>query len=86
MMRVDAKPGQRIKVEGCHSEVMMHFGLAGKPIEISIEPSRFMNGNIDPSGRMVGQVWVNGKEFSFPVTTGEAGFYQDETGFYTYTD
>jgi hypothetical protein len=82
--RVDAVPGQRYAVEGCFSEVMMHFRLAGKPIEVSLEPSRYMNGELAPDGRMMGQVWVDGKQFSFPVTTGEAGFYQDDKGYYLY--
>lgn len=86
MTRVDATPGQRIAVIGCYSEAMMHLGHAGKPIEISLEPSRYMNGEIAPGGRMMGQVWVDGKPFSFPVTTGEAGFYEDDKGHYTYVD
>jgi hypothetical protein len=29
-------------------------------------------------------VWKDGKQFSGLVTTGEAGFYEDDDGFYTY--
>ena len=32
------------------------------------------------------QLWKDGRRFSFPVTTGEAGFYQDAHGYYTYAD
>lgn len=68
--------GERVKLIGCYSEVMMHFGLAGKPIEVSLEQARMINGTIVP-GRAVAQVYVDGKPFSSPILPSEAGFFYD---------
>jgi hypothetical protein len=61
--------GQRVRVVGCWSEVMMHFGLAEKPVEIAL------TGGPHP----MAEVYVNGRLFSAPITPGEAGFYWDDT-------
>lgn len=79
--------GERIKVIGCHSEVMMHFGLAGKPVEVSLEQAGFINGDIVP-GRAAAQVYKDGDPYSFPILPSEAGFYYDSTThcWYCYPD
>ena len=71
---------------------MMHFGLAGKPIEVRRWlGNRYMNGEPvegECLGRLyVAQVYVDGRPFSAPILTGEAGFYEEpHVGFYTYGD
>lgn len=76
---------ERVPVVGCSSEVLMHFGLADKPIEIALVRSKLANGVITPM--VMSQVYSNGRAFSAPVTTGEGGFYQDLDGYYyTYLD
>jgi hypothetical protein len=59
---------------------MCHFGLAGTPVEIELLLAVF--GDRTHYGA---QVYRDGNPFSGPITTGEAGFYEDEDGrFYTY--
>jgi hypothetical protein len=45
---------------------------------------RCINGK--PSAYVVAQIYKDGRKFSSPILTGEAGFYQDEKGYYTYQD
>lgn len=68
--------GERVPVVGCYSEVMMHFKLAGQPIEIQLVQDRYIH-NDSPAPRVVGQVWKDGRPFSSTITAGEAGFYYD---------
>jgi len=80
---------ERVPVVGSCSEVMLHFGLAGKPIEVSLVRNTNTNGQPVPEGKgrqYVAQVWQDGRPFSAPILTGEAGFYEDETGQYCYPD
>lgn len=78
----DIKPGQRIKVIGSYSEVMCHFGLAGKPIEIELVRKEYDGGK---TVYYSAQVHHNGKPFSGTITTGEGGIYgSPQEGFYTY--
>jgi len=75
MVRAYPDIGERVPVIGCHSEVMMHFRLAAMPIEIELVYSLNLCGDIAEPRYVMGQVWVDGRKYSFPVTTGEAGFY-----------
>jgi hypothetical protein len=80
---------ERVPVIGSCSEVMIHFGLAGKPIEVSLVRNTYINGQPVPEGegrQFVAQVWKDGKPFSAPILTSEAGFYEDELGHYCYPD
>jgi hypothetical protein len=78
--KVYVVPGQRVRIVGSYSEVCMHMGIAGKPCEIQLLQSQ--------RGYYSAQLWRDGKEFSSPVTTGEAGFYFDSSNnqYYTYED
>ena len=70
--------GERVPVIGNHSEAMMHMRLSDKQIEVALVGDRYS---------MV-QLYVDGKMFSFPVTTGEGGFYHRyaDDVYYTYVD
>ena len=90
-LRIWPDVDERVPVIGCHSEVLMHMGLAGKPIEVALVRNRYMNGEPvegECLGRLyVAQVYVDGEPFSAPILTGEAGFYEEpHVGFYTYGD
>jgi hypothetical protein len=86
MTRLLVRPesNERVPVSGCCSEAMMFMGLAGKPIEIAIVSDRFINGQ--PAPGFMAQVYLGGRPFSAPLTIGEAGFYLDDVGYYTYRD
>lgn len=65
-------PEERLTIIAPHSEVCMHMQVAGKPMLAMLLPSR-----------NAAQLFtLDGREFSAPVTPGEAGFYQDADGFY----
>lgn len=88
-VRVYPDVGERIPVIGSYSEVMMHFRLAGQPIEVSLEYDRYMNGRIAVPRRFVAQVWLDGQIYSAPILPCEAGFYcedYDKGIYYTYAD
>jgi hypothetical protein len=81
--------GERVPVIGSYSEVMIHCGLAGKPIEVSLVRNVYLNGQLVPDGegrQYVARVWKDGRPFSAPILTSEAGFYEDELGYYCYPD
>jgi hypothetical protein len=81
--------GERVPVIGSDSEVMVHFGLPGKPIEVSLVRNTYINGAPVPEGegrQYVAQVWKDGRPFSAPILTSEAGFYEYELGYYCYPD
>jgi hypothetical protein len=80
---------ERVPVIGSYSEVMIHFGLAGREIEVSLVRNTYINGHPVPEGegqQYVAQVWKHGKPFSAPILTSEAGFYEGELGHYCYPD
>jgi hypothetical protein len=88
-VRIYLGVNERVPVIGSYSEVLIHFGLAGKPIEIWLVRNTYINGQPAPEGegrQYVAQVWKDGGPFSAPTLTGEAGFYEDECGHYCYSD
>lgn len=64
------KPGDVVNVMLPYSEVCMHLKVAGRtrPVEVLAAGAQILN-------------W-DGTNYSFPVTHGEAGIYQDATGLY----
>ena len=81
--------GERVRIVGCYSEVMMHFGLAGRPVEISLEhQTAWRDGEPYPLTEYAPmcQVWKDGEPFSGPILPGEGGFLRDAKGFYCYPD
>jgi hypothetical protein len=80
---------ERVPVIGSYSEVMIHFGLAGKPIQVSLVRNTYLNGQPVPEGecrQYLAQVWKDGRPFSASILTSEARFYEDELGHYCYPD
>jgi hypothetical protein len=77
-LRCYPEVGEPVPAIGNCSEVMMHMRLDDKPIEVEL---------VGNEHKMV-QIWVDHRTFSFPVTTGEGGFYyrQSEGVYYTYAD
>lgn len=73
--QVFVKPGDMVEHELPFSEVCMYMGVAGKKMNCQL----LLNG-------MVQLYTLSGDKFSFPITAGEAGFYNsnDEKGWYTY--
>jgi hypothetical protein len=78
---------------------MMHFRLAGKPIEISMEYQTQWVGGTQiprPDWELVCWVWNNSERFSGPILYCEGGFYDMEShgferqpgdcGYYTYAE
>lgn len=71
------KPGERVRAEFPHSEVCMYMKVAGKIGEVELLEDKW--------GHHAAQLWVDGREFSSPVTCGEAGiFFDSEQGYYIY--
>ena len=79
-LRCYPEVGERVPSIGNCSEVMCHMRLDDKPVEVELKCSG--------AGFHMVQIWVDGREYSFPVTTGEGGFYCDYTRarYYTYAD
>jgi hypothetical protein len=78
MTRVDIKPGERGYAVMPHSEVCMHFRVAGKPMAFGLL------GDLWRTPGMVQLYHDDGRPFSAPITSGEAGVYEDEAGYYYY--
>lgn len=74
--RVYPALGERVRVVGCYSEVMMHFGLAGRPVEVALVQGNYV----------MAQVYKDGVPFSGTILPGEAGFCRDGGGWYVYPD
>lgn len=81
MQKRTIKPGERINVIGSYSEVMCHFGLAGKPVQVELVRREYDGG---ATVYYSAQVYKDGKPFSGTITYGEAGIYRDGDEFYTY--
>lgn len=65
-------PGQRFENEMPFSEACMSMQIAGKVLEVELTSGKYP----------MAQLYKDGQEYSFPVTTGEAGIYQDSEGYY----
>jgi hypothetical protein len=64
-------PGQELVLELPYSEVCMHLRVAGTR----------MRARLLPNG-MVQLLQPDGREFSFPITAGEAGLHHDHDGWH----
>jgi hypothetical protein len=65
-------PGETARMTIAHSEVAMHMGVAGKVMNVRLEPTERY---------AVAQLLTDdGREFSAPITVGEAGFYSERSG------
>lgn len=74
MLTIDVvriKPGERGRLHMPFSEVCCHMKVAGKEMSFELEPNGMVQ-LFDEKGRV----------FSFPITSGEAGIYNDEEGYY----
>ncbi len=72
-------PGERVRVIAPHSEVCMHFRLAGLPVEVELLARTF-----DGVTYHSAQLYVDDKPFSSSITTGEAGIFDEGGRFYVY--
>ena len=79
-MKVYVKPGNIVRsLTIGHSEVAMHMRVAGTQMDVLVVPSGAW-------GAMAQLLRPDGSEFSFPITLGEAGLYQDSGGIYFNTE
>ncbi|MFI9271929.1 hypothetical protein ACIGXM_14580 [Kitasatospora sp. NPDC052896] len=62
--RVDLKIGQRFRHKLPYSEACMHMQVAGMVMEVEIREK-------------CAQLFKDGREFSWPITWGEAGIFVD---------
>ena len=70
-------PGHQVLIECPYSEVCMHMQVAGKTMWAELR--------LCPEGCDSVQLYrLDGSVFSGPITPGEAGFYQDNGGYYYY--
>ena len=69
------KVGETVNMEITFSEVAMHMQVAGKVMPVKLV-----------SERMAQLLRPDGSDFSFPITIGEAGFYEDSLGIYFYPE
>lgn len=76
MKKIDIKVGDRVTLTMPASEVCMHMRVYGKPMQAELLESG-----------MVQLFDLDGREFSMPITTGEAGVYgYQKVGYYAYTE
>jgi hypothetical protein len=68
------RPGETMQLELPFSEVCMHMRVAGSVMTVLLTLGDF------PMAQLI----RDGRPFSFPIGTGEAGFYQDADGYYGY--
>lgn len=68
-------PGQRGHKVMPHSEVCMHMRIAGKTMDFELLNKQWPGVQLYDS---------KGGYFSSSITTGEAGLYRDEEGYYYY--
>ena len=78
---VRIKYGQRGRAVMPHSEVCMHMKVAGKVMDFVLLYPDVENGRILAPAV---QLLKDGHPFSGPITHGEAGIYEDASGFYYY--
>lgn len=78
-MKVYVKPGNIVRdMTIGHSEVAMHMRVAGTQMDVRIVPSAW--------GAAAQLLRPDGSDFSAAILMGEAGFYQDQNGFYFNTE
>lgn len=66
------KLGEKVQITVAHSEVCMYMGVAGKVMTVEL-----MDRKTAFAQYPVAQLYDNGRMYSAPITTGEAGFYWD---------
>jgi hypothetical protein len=71
MQKVYVTRGEQVTKTMPYSEVCMSMRVAGKPMHCIMGD----NGMVQLFDR-------DGNKFSFPITSGEAGFYSDANGIY----
>lgn len=71
------KAGDHVLVEMPYSEVCMHMRIAGKPRVIEVIESKAWGHTVQIYDR-------EGRKFSAPILTGEAGVYGHGNGLYVY--
>lgn len=72
--RINIKRGETGRKIMPHSEVCMYMQIAGQTFDFYLKKGEY-------SGV---QLLKDGREYSGSITTGEAGVFQDEDGFYYY--
>jgi len=70
-------PGTKVYMEISFSECAMSMRVAGTVMEVELIQSQACIG-------CYAQLYKGGKEYSAPITSGEAGFYYDNGGYYYY--
>lgn len=69
--------GDKVLLEIPFSEVCMSMRVAGKPMYVELQATTWNS--------VCAQLYsLDGKPYSFPITSGEAGIYQDSDGYYCY--
>jgi hypothetical protein len=68
------RPGETLQLELPYSEVCMHMKVAGLVMTVLLTLGDF------PMAQLI----KDGRPFSFPIGTGEAGLFQDAGGYYGY--
>jgi hypothetical protein len=72
-------PGERVTIRAAYSEVCMHMRVAGTLMQVELLQS--------PQGYHSAQLYtMDGRMFSAPITTGEAGLYWEEGRYYCYPE
>ena len=59
-----------------HTEVCMHMRVHNRRMQVELVACSY--------GYMAQLYTLDGQIFSLPITTGEAGIYEDQTGHYAY--
>lgn len=67
--------GEQFQTVLPYSEVCMHMQVAGTTMTVVV---------VGPVEMPAVQLYKDGRPFSFPITTGEAGVFRDDYGFYFY--
>ena len=67
-------PGDVVRIEIAFSEAAMHMQVAGRVMNV-----RFQSPHGYPNAQLLLE---DGREYSAPITPGEAGFYCDNDGRY----
>jgi hypothetical protein len=68
--------GETVRIEIPYSEVCMHMQVAGRVMNVRFEHK--------VGHTACAQLLQDGREFSAPITPGEAGFYWEDGRYYCY--